>query len=431
MNRFEFFKRALKEGERWRSVDWIVSVFCMTQPKEGSQPQAWDVVGLPTGYKSYDSEGKEFMIEGAAAGAPLLHISDELDVLPQDIPNVSEPTWSTCGLLLLNWIELAGIFKDRIPYVNGRFSVGVIEKYLIKNLVDDPQEGETLPEGAVSCSEYLRWTQHHFDLSSISQVVQVGASEKTITSPDGLDEFVQGLLKANEGRLHDPAIIASIQAQVLAYDRKWREGDEGNDFLIGKKAEQIVRMKRNLFYGGEKGADGNGTRMQIISKPLNQGWDPKAFTAMQDTSRMGSFSRGAETMFGGVEVKWLIRATSNVAMAENNCDTQMGVIEKVDAEWVKKRVGYTIIDQGNEVVITEENAGSYLGKVVTRRSPQFCRLKMTDWCATCLGPHLSRAPKELSQAIVAVGSTIMLTSMGAMHGKVLETAKYDPVLEIF
>ncbi len=431
MDKFEFYKRALAEGKTWQDVDWIVSVFCVTQGKPEGQPKAWELRFSPTQALSFDAEGNEIVIDGWEPGKPLLRVREGLMVGPQDIPNVKEEIYTSCGLLLANWVHLAGIFGDRFNYINRRFGVSDVEKLLSPLIADDPEEGQELDPRLIPCSLYLQWTQQSFDLSSISQVVQVGASEKTLTSPPGLDDFVEKLLKEYEGKLEDPAVIAEMQSKVLEFDRAWRAGDSGNDFLIGKKSEKIVRMKRNLMYGGEAGADGNATRMKLIAKPLNSGWDTGSFVNMQNTSRMGSYSRGAETMIGGVEVKWLIRASSNLTMAEDNCDTQAGVTELVDKSWVKSFIGFTIMDKGQEVVVTEDNVGSYLGKHVVRRSPMYCKLGKTDFCRVCLGPRLSGAPKELSQSIVAIGSAIMLTSMGAMHGRVLETVDYDILEQVF
>jgi hypothetical protein len=99
----------------------------------------------------------------------------------------------------------------------------------------------------------------------------------------------------------------------------------------------------------------------------------------------------------------------------------------VDKKNLYKLPGFTVIAAPNvtDKVKDMEQAGKYLGKHIMLRSPMFCKLDKTDYCATCVGDRLSVNRTALSAAISEYGSTFMMISMQAMHGKSLETHRMN------
>jgi hypothetical protein len=225
--------------------------------------------------------------------------------------------------------------------------------------------------------------------------------------------------------LDDAATIALMDKEIIEFDAKWRGDDPGNNFLIGKKSLNS-RKKKVLMYGGEKGADGNANRMVLIKNSLDEGWDINAFSAMNDTLRMGSFARGAETMLGGVEVKWMLRASSNMNVTSDDCGSKVGIPRYVTEKNMKKLVGFNLVGKDKPIPLTsEEEAGKYLGKLVMVRSPMYCNLDRTDYCKACIGKRLSDTPFALSSAVSAYGSAFLSLFMSAAHSKALEVKKLD------
>ncbi len=166
--------------------------------------------------------------------------------------------------------------------------------------------------------------------------------------------------------------------------------------------------------------------MDLIDNSLSEGWNVEKFPSMMDSLRAGSYNRGAETMLGGEAVKWLLRASSNMVITKADCGTKLGLGMVVDKKNIYKLPGFSVVtEQGHQKITSAEDAQQYLGKHIMLRSPMFCSLDKTDYCATCVGDRLSVNPTALSSAISEYGSTFMLISMKAMHGKSLETQRMN------
>lgn len=78
-----------------------------------------------------------------------------------------------------------------------------------------------------------------------------------------------------------------------------------------------------------------------------------------------------------------------------------------------------------KIVVDDDTEANLIGKNVMVRSPQFCQLKKTDYCACCMGPRLSLNPTAASTAVSGMGSEMMLLYMKAAHAKGLSLAELD------
>ena len=143
-----------------------------------------------------------------------------------------------------------------------------------------------------------------------------------------------------------------------------------------------------------------------------------------DGSRAGSYSRGAETMLGGEQVKWLLRTSSNMRITQKDCGSRLGYRMQVTPTTIKQLVGFSIVTQeGYETITSQSQAESYLGQYVTRRTPMYCKLSKTDYCEICCGMNLSANPTALSMAVSEYGSVFMTIMMKKMHVSDLSVQK--------
>ena len=225
--------------------------------------------------------------------------------------------------------------------------------------------------------------------------------------------------------MDDPATIARIDAELVAFDKEYLKGDPSEKFLISAKSRNMVRRRLFLQYGGEAGL-GNSNSMTLLKNSLSEGWDPASFPTLNNTSRAGSFDRGSETQKGGEEVKWLLRASSNIRILDEDCGTKLGKGVYVTSTNYKKLVSlYIITTNGIRLVEDEPAAEALIGKSILVRSPMFCKHKLTDYCKHCVGERLGANKNAASSAITAEGSAFMLLSLKAAHGKVVSLAKMD------
>jgi len=316
-------------------------------------------------------------------------------------------------------------FGTKISYLEGDITPGKIEAFLLKDFRADPEAGVAKDPKAFYVSEYLNYVKGIYYLTGFTQISVWATTEKAMLPPPGVKELRDRLLKENEGHLTELATIAKIEKELIAFDDKWTANDPGINFISDNK-NKAARKKKFLISGAETGLTGSTTHGTLIQNSLIEGWDISKFPELNTSLRAASYSRGAETQLGGVSVKWLLRSSSNMNIAGNDCGSKLGVIVDVDKKSIDKIVGFSVIEKGvSTFVPNDEAAGTYLGKKLMVRSPMYCQMPLTDYCETCLGKRLSINKDGLSLAVSEMGSAITLSSLKAAHGRALSVAKMD------
>ena len=444
MKRQDFFLAAMK-AEMFRNKPWIVSAFCLIQ--EG--PEAWKldpypyrIIQTPTGVSFVNPENPSELLplEDTTPRQPPFSKADKLDIEPGQVANATKAINTSYGNLLANYILLIWPFGNKIPFMEGKFSPDDVEKQILPLFVDmlpTPEQNAALlakKPNVYFYDSYLKLTDAATFLAGLADIWVSGGTEKMLLPPPGVVEYRASLFKkygidpTNDAT--DPALIALVAKDLLDYDAAYLKGDDALNIMIEKKNFNVVRAKKYLMVGAEAGLSG-GNDMELVPKSLHEGWDIDKMPAMVNNLRAGAFNRGAETMRGGEAVKWLLRASSNINILKGDCGTNMGKEVLMTPEMIKKYLNFTIIiADGVTQKLTEEVVGKYAGKLVTVRTPMYCKFPHTDYCEICAGPRLAENPTGASSAISAFGSTIMLMFMKANKGKALVLKKYDYKLRI-
>lgn len=428
MDKFDFFMRAMAADE-YRRRAWIVGAFALV--REGpddwmKNPYAYRIVQTPTNYFFVDPENDNKLspIKGGVSGQPLFSFKDRIKLKAGQVPNLTKDVETTLGNVLLNYVTLVYGFGDKVPYQEGRVSPGQLEKLIVDRITDLPEEGAARDPKLLYTDEYLRFANGCFFLTGLAQLCVPATTRKTMLPAEGIVELRTKLIEENKERLHDPAVIAAIDAKLVQHDRDWIKGDRGEGFLIGKKSFEVVRKKLYSMHGAEVGlAEGND--VTLIERSLSEGWDIDKFPAMNDSLRAGSYNRGALTMLGGETVKWLLRASSNIVISQDDCGTQLGDVIHVDNDNHHKLAGFHIVGTKGPIHVTKETSKDFIGKSVILRTPQYCKLLLTDFCSKCCGDRLANSPAAVSAAVAEVGSIFMGIYMSASHGKALTVARLD------
>lgn len=443
MKRLEFFLAAMRVG-MFRRRAWVVSAFAVIQ--EGpddykKDPYPYRIVQQYNGAFFVDPENTEQLIplEDSTPGVPPFNKAEMIDLVPGQLVNVTEPVRASYGNVLANAIVLVWPFGGKIPFVLGKLDPRALEDLILPRLIDTPDEldpNAPKPRTAtiaqpIYVDEYLKFTNAMTYLSGFADLFVSGGTEKSLLPPPGVKEFRESLFKKynidpNNPNI-DPAVIAAIAKELQGFDAEWLKGDDALNLLIQKKNFDVIRAKKFLMVGAESGL-GDGQDMELVPSSLHEGWEVDKLPAMINNLRAGSFNRGAETMRGGEAVKWLLRASSNINILQQDCGSRLGVRVLLTPEKRKKYLNFTIVstEPGLEKIqLTDDIIDKYMGKFIKVRSPMYCKLPFTDYCAVCAGPRLAENPTGASSAISDFGSTIMLMFMKANHGKALLLHKYD------
>lgn len=434
MNREEYFLNAVV-SDAILLKHWGLSLFAVTKDVEEGSPYPWKIKRTDTEVLFYHSPSDKWLpLEGVEVDEPLCHPRDLLQ-LPKGIlvnaPNGCKDT--TFGCVFVNQLIFCLPFGDRIPYQNGYIDAKVAYELVERHLVDDPKEGEKIPEGAVTVSQYQMFGEHVNQLVSFNDVVVHYVTPKSMLIHPLAMQLKKELMEKYKDQLTDPVIIAKIGAALEALDREFIKDDPIMDFYTSSK--YIGKVRKKLFYMfGAEGAFEDSNDVSFIPNSLREGIDVNYLPQMINASRYGSYSRGALTQLGGARAKETTRATGNLEITSVDCGTKLGITTVIFDDSDKySYVGQMMIKDGKTIELTPALIEQHLNKEIVLRSPLYCREDATgvSYCEKCIGAKLAAAPSEIPSVLIGVSGIFTKIFLAAFHGTELITRPFDPKLCIF
>lgn len=445
MNKLEFFLAAM-EAQEFRRRAWVFAAFSVVSEAPDAwrqMPYPYRIVQQPTGVFFVNPKNPQELlpIEGCVAGEPPFRFKDHVTLVKYQVPNLldHDELDTTYGNILFNYTGVIWPFSHnlergscKIPYQTGRVSASHMEGLIIRRLADDPKPGEEGhdPADRIFVSEYLKFCDAMFYLAGFTQLCVPASTPKSLVPAPGLYELRARLLEENKDRLHDASVVAMIQKQLIDYDRAYLKDDPSSDFLINSKSWNVVRSKQFGMHGAEMNTLTDSVDVKVIPTSLSEGWSIEHFPDYMNSLRGGTFGRSAQTQMGGESVKWLLRASSNITVTDKDCGTTMGIDFACTDKNFNWLVGCSVQSTTGPVLVSDEDAKSYIGRRLVVRSPMYCQLDKTDYCQTCVGERLAANPTALSTSISDYGSTFLGIFMSAVHGKQLQVAKLDVLTAI-
>lgn len=441
MNKRDFFLKALR-GNAHHRRDWVISAFSLPLPDQDAD-DGWANHYYPfriifreglAYFVDPDISGGLTLIDGVKMDEAVFRFSEELDLKPGELANVLSPVkGTTYGQALMNAMLFIDPFGKKIPYMSERFNGKKICRLIASKMVDNPLPGEPRKDDVIYVDEYLLFTNKITSSGAYASISVPTASPKALVVDPIVIQRRNELLEKHRHELHDPAVVAKIEAELTKLDRQTMKGDVSEGFLnVSSKSFDLIRKKLHIMAGIEVGFGDGFTAPVLVEKSLEEGWDVDKLPAMIDTVRNGSFSRGAQTALGGESVKYFHRVFQNTLVLKEDCGSNLGVEWEVTKENHLEFVGlYPKRKNGVQPEpITEEQAPSLIGKTISVRYPTVCHTAGASFCAYCVGTTLARDPRGIISETSAVGSNFMGRFMAAMHGKVLKTVVYDPMEQI-
>lgn len=434
MNRNDFFIKAML-ANAWHDPDWVMSVFCLRQ----EAPDAWEknkypfrIVKKEDGYYFITVDGALEKITDADVSMPPITRRMRITVPKATVPNWLDGGETDAEILLANYAVLIGPFGTKIPYINGEISLRKIENIIVSNRGVYPNGDKTnLKDRDPSkfyLDEYFKYTRAIDYLCSFNHVFVPGGTEKLMTVHPEFFAYRAMLLKEYEGKLSNPVLASEFINKLLEWDYKnWLEGDPSLGYLkVSKKSLAINRSRVLLCFGGEKTL-AEGVDVNFVVKSLLEGWDINNVDIYFNAQRKGSFSRGAETVLGGVVVKEMTTLASNAKITSRDCGTTLGNKLTMDDRLLKAFTGRHYIDPVTKapVEIKAADFDKLRGKRLSLRVPRYCKNKSTDFCEICCGPNLAAKPKALGVSINSIGHIFLEIYMGGAHVKELENVFFD------
>lgn len=432
MKKNEFILRAFKESRIWLKAEWCFKLFTVNESIEpADHPEPYDIAVIDDKYCFYlnDQQGWQ-VIEDAPNPKqyPIYDVTHTVIVPSQDFliqPYDKFPFKTRAGNLFVNHYILVFPYGNKVPYQNGEMNIKKLEAYVSSRLKEIPKDGVKDPNYLYP-DETVKFSTACTSLSGFSTISTPSASAYTVLPSPGIDKLRNELYTKYAGQLNDPVIAAKVDKILVDYDRAYQAQDPDGGFLNSDKLYEVARKKTLVAIGYEKPEVTGNSDGVFIKNSLSEGWDLNELPTMIDSLRDGSYNRGAMTALGGEAVKFIFRifATSNIT--EDDCGTNIGIERALTKDNINLYVGNTaILPNNKQLLITDENKNTLIGKVLPIRSPATCRTSNANYCLTCMGQKLANNKHSLAGLASNVGSDMLYVFMKKMHGVATKTVEWD------
>lgn len=429
MNRTEYLLNAFKYSTVYYLASWVFSVFTVTK-HDDSKIKLKDYIlsGDEKGYKYWLNNQWNYITD-AHISLPLWKVEEVITIESQDLLvqsyNGPFPLRTRVGNLFVNYYCLVSAFGNKFPYQNGSISISNLEKMIAPYVQNDDYVNPNNDVPVYYVSEVKRFQNAVNAMAGFANIACPSATEYTVQPPPGIKEYKEKLLEEYKDKLNDPATIAMIDKKLVEYDKAFQAKDPDGGFYISDKAFNVSRKKVFLMNGLEQ-PEISGGKTTFIENSLSDGWNIDKMPAMIDNLRDGSYNRGAMTALGGEAVKFIIRIFFASKITEEDCGSTLGIPRILTDKNYNIYVGNTaILEDGKQLLITEETKPILLGKPIMVRSPGFCKTEGSNFCNKCLGEKLRGSDNSLAALASEVGSSMLYVFMKKMHGTALVTVPWD------
>ena len=425
MNKLDYLKLAVRLS-LFRKRAWVISAFAITKDKDDGN-YIGKLISHPWGYAYIDDRNEQIRIEDSKPNEPLFKFNERLMVDATVAANMKEPTETSIGNLLFNHICILSTFGPKHPFPLGKVSVSKLEDGIAEKLKDTPLKEEDRSSSFYYVDEYVKFVNSLQYLTTFTQIATWSATRKGIIAPTGIKEFKATLIEKYKGKLTDPVMLAKFEAELLAFDDKFLQDDPANGTFLSGKIKHTARKKMFLSMGADPSFHASSTVVPMTNS-LTEKWstDPTEFTAAMNGLRVGSFSRGAETVKGGVSAKLLLRAANNFKIVDTDCGSTLGIKRHYTHDDAGKLAGrYQIKGKQSVLIENKESVPNDLNSEITLRTPMYCKLEGDNICKVCAGVKLSQFPTGITIPLTEISAIILTASLKMMHQSSLTTVKMN------
>jgi hypothetical protein len=270
---------------------------------------------------------------------------------------------------------------------------------------------------------------------NFNRVISISITEKTSLPPEGIEEYKKRVIeelkkKYGPNALTNKTAIAEFEQKMEEYDKQWTKDDPSDGkFVTGK----IKGARKKMFIDYGPGMDFRPTnKTKFVPESLYEGFpkDPEKLAIIFNDSRLGSYSRGAETQKGGVIAKVSLRATNDIKVEPNDCGTKMylpTLVTKDNKESLLDR--YMFDESGNTILITEDILNKYMGKIIKLRTPMYCNHEK-NYCQYCLSKGFEGKQNAIALAVSSMTGKLVNLSMKKMHSSSISATNMDILSEL-
>jgi len=350
---------------------------------------------------------------------PLFHPSDKFILKEGMIENYidKKPIETTIGKFFSNQIILVDVFGDTIPYVNEKWNVRRVEKDIVNACLNDE----------ITVQQIKEYINNIYYLSGFVELFTPGFSKKALTVSKEIIKRRNELFKIHKNELDDPNVMLAIEKELIELDKKYLKDDVSNKFLSVKsrKAFDVSRKKMYLMHGMTETFGDNTKEFNFLKSNLDNGWTKEDMPLLFNDVRKGIYDRAVNTAKGGAETKFLGRMFQESEIVMDDCKSKKGITVHLTEMNISRFFYRNIIVGDKLVLLTENNASSFLNKTVMIRSFLYCLAK-GGYCYACADARFKQIGlKVLNLLPIKITSGFLMQSMKSMHGKTVDSYTID------
>lgn len=421
----QFLSYSIKH-ECYRNPSWLISIFALTRETEEQKKNDRYPGKLciePFGHFVLLEDGTQEKIETSKKPDEVLFkLTDPITIDESYYPGLTGKIETTVARLFLNLITIYAVFGKKVQYINKLFTPSYVEDLIAPVMLSDVKEGENEDPTKIYCRELLDFQSAVNYMEMFTPIFANSITRVGLRPTPGRKEFKKEALKRYEGKMNDPVEMAKLDQEFQAFDDAYLKTDPAyGKFMKGKI--KGARVSGFLAIGGASNGFSESMEVTPITASLEDGipMDAEGFTAMANTTRFGSFSRGAETVNGGVTAKLLMRAADNWRITKGDCGSKLGISRIYAGKDIKQLIGRYILDGAQvKLIENEAQASTYEQRKIRIRSPQYCSRGKTQTCEVCAGVALAKYPTGLTIPLSELSGGILSDSLKQMHASKLE-----------
>lgn len=413
MTKLDYFKYIFNSSPNRECVKirWYFACFTLCDDNEFVRKNGlrYEVVIERNGTKTNE------IITDSDASKPLLEPNLKIKIGPDDLPLLcKEPTETTIGRYIFNYLYYYNILKPyneellkEVTYLNKETGLSPVENTYNKLLREDKINVEIYGKFIDTCSF----------LQDLSRIFTVVCTYKNITPPPGLDKYKKELSKKFDAEYgpkwrDNLQLVASYTDELMKLDKEYLKDDRSTGKIMIPKVTENARVKMYISFGLDRGMDPNSV---FVENSLTDGYpkNKEELAAIYNSIIAGSYSRGAETVKGGVLAKALLRSGLNCVIREGDCGTNLYSEILITKENFKSYNDRNMVTPNGLVNI--DNAEEFIGQTIKVRSPLYCRHEGKNFCSACVGKAIGDRKFGIPLLLTDIGGTILNSSMKAMH----------------
>lgn len=427
MDKLTYLKLCFQNSLILGKTAWYTFLFGIPLPKETpdlSTLNHLDLVCTAAGIFTLLDEGEKKLvaITDHKKGIPLFTMEDMIAVDNTWLGSIDKPGERRLGGLLVNAMAIYPIVQNKLPYLDGPITESKIESLFAAKMKDDTDYKNPITD--IHVRDYTEVMDRLWFFTGIANLIVMASSYKFISAPPGARQLADKLIKENKDNLEDPVVVANIMSELNKLNRDILKDDPVAKRMMDRKAD-TARKKLFLMYG-----ETNDFVTSLQSKPIlntmQQGLDTSedVLPRYMNDLRYASYSRGHSTQLSGYSYKVLQRSLSGLEVTDTPCNTKVGLTRLISKP--EKLIGRSIWSNGKWVLVNDaKEAGVYLGKTVTVRSPTRCTTTGNEVCYACLGDMYKGSKNAMNNLAAGFSGELMTLFLKRMHTSGFTTTTID------